>query len=110
MDFKDSSIYKEVISDNKTLPIAYYLDSGIIISETNVDYIIEIEIMKIKEKIKIVGRQPQFDNLENVIKKMYKEKIGSEYLIIEYAYLNKENIDIAYPIIEASENFYGWIL
>ena len=31
------------------------------------------------------------------------------YLLIEYAYINKDNIDMAIKTIEESDNFYEWI-
>ena len=42
MNFKESEIYKEIISSEKTLPIPYYINTGIIINEINVKFIIEI--------------------------------------------------------------------
>ena len=109
MNFKESEIYKEIISSEKTLPIPYYINTGIIINEINVKFIIEIEIKKIKEKINIIGDKFKFKNYEDIINDLYNSKMNQYYLLIEYAYINKDNIDMAIKTIEESDNFYEWI-
>jgi hypothetical protein len=108
MILKNSDIYKEIINGDKTIPIAFYSKTGITINENNINAIIDVEIKKAKDKISLIGDIYNFDNIFDKIKKQYI--IGEPYLILEYAYLNKENIDKGITIIETSDNFYKWLL
>ena len=110
MNIKDSEIYKEIIKSNKTLPVAFYTNTGLIINDNNIEYIIDIELKKAKEKVKIINEKGLFDNIEQKIKKDILSKINEPYLILEYVYFNKENIEEGIVDIEKSENFYRWII
>lgn len=110
MNIKDSEIYKEIIKSDKTLPVPFYTNTGLIITENNIEYIIDIELKKAKDKVSIINEKGLFDNIEQKIKKNFLNKINEPYLILEYAYFNKENIEEGIVDIENSDNFYRWII
>jgi hypothetical protein len=108
MNLKNSDIYKEIINSDKTIPVAFFSKTGITINENNINAIIDVEIKKAKDKISLIGDMYNFDNIFDKIKNQYV--IGEPYLILEYAYFNKENIDKGVSIIETSDNFYNWLI
>lgn len=111
MTFRDSKIYKEIINSDKTLPIPFYTKTGIIINENNIDFIIEVELKKAEEKMKLVKDNVSiFENIEDKISSHYKSNMNKPYLILEFAYFNKQNIEEGIEIIEKSDNFYQWII
>lgn len=111
MEFKKTKLYKEIMSTDKTYSVPFHSRSGIIINENNIDYIIEIELKKAKSKIvNLTDVAYIFNNIEEKIITQYKNSINKPYLILEFAYLNKMNVDDAIKNIESSTNFHEWLV
>lgn len=98
----------EILKSDKQIPYAYSIDTGIFINENNIDSIIEIETMKALNKLKLINNFIEEIKIIEAIKNQYK--IGEKYLLIEYAYLNKENCLDAIKDIESKQGFYKWFL
>lgn len=82
---------------------AYYTNTNITISEDNMEYIIDVELMKYKkniEEIKRISDYVIFDNLEHDIINNIKSRLGKPYLTISYSDNDKET--------EGLSNFFGW--
>lgn len=111
MKFKESRIYEEILNTDKTFTVPFHTKSGITITENNIDYIIEIELKKAKDKVALIGDNAYiFENIEEKIIAQYRNNINKPYLILEFAYFNKNNVDNGIDVIETSENFYEWLV
>lgn len=96
----------EILKSEKTIPVAYSIDTGIVINENNIESILEIEILKALNKLKLINNCIEEIKIIDAIKNHYK--IGKKYLLIEYAYLNKENCLDSINDIESKQGFYKW--
>ncbi len=111
MEFKKTSLYQEILSTDKTFTVPFHSKSGLTITENNIDYIIDIEIKKAKEKIELLKDTDYiFNNIEEKINTQYRNNINKPYLILEFAYFNKMNVEEGIKVIEQSENFYEWLV
>lgn len=112
MKFKNSKIYKEIKNSDKTFTLSFYTNTNIIINKDNLEFIIDVELNKLKEKINLVKEIYIVNENEmvNKIKDFYNSQINKPYLILEYAYFNKDNVDDGYLTIENSENFHEWLV
>jgi hypothetical protein len=111
MKFQDTKIYQEIITTDKTLPVPFYTKTGITINENNMDYIIEVEIVRAKQKIQEINDKAFIlENIESKIIDQYRNSLNKPYLILEFAYFNKGNVEEGIKVIENSDNFYQWLV
>ncbi len=113
MEFKNSDLYKEIIKSDKFLSVPFYSNSGIIISEDNIQYIIDIEIIKATKNFNLINDVENNINIDSIKEKIiyfYNSNIGNPYLILEFAYFNKDNVDSGVLDIENSDGFYEWLI
>lgn len=111
MEFKKTKIYEEIMNTDTTFSVPFHVKSGLTITENNVDYIIELEIQKANAKIQSVSDVAYiFNNIAEKINSQYRNSINKPYLILEFAYLNKSNVDDGIEAIENSPNFYEWLV
>lgn len=114
MDIKKSKTYKQIKSEpsDKVIAIPYYIDTGLLISEENYEYVIDIELIQYKTKIKdIKNIIPSFQepDIEKEIRKSIINRIGQNRLEIKFIYVNRETIDDAIKETENISKFYDWV-
>ncbi len=116
MKFTETLLYKEIQSSEKTYTVPFYSNTGITVTSDNVYDIIELEISKSKNKMNVLDAQIKeqmglnMDKISEIISNRYMSQINHPYLIIEYAYLNKDNVDAGSTTIEQTANFYKWLV
>lgn len=94
------------ISNNiaSDIPVYYTHHTGIIISDSNIEYIIYAE----KNKYKGMDIDFNGKDISTMIDEYYTSKIGTEYLTLHVYVLNKENIEY-YKTIESHPKFNEWL-
>ncbi len=95
----------------KPIPVPYYLNTGIIINETNIEDILYVELLSAKEKYKTIEDKTTltFYDFEKKIKTSLYNKIGEEYRKLHYAYVDK-NCLAQVKEIENGSDFYQWLV
>ena len=111
MKFFETNLYKEIKQTEKIFTVPYYTYSGIIINENNITFIIEIELKKAEDKLKIIGEcEYDFTEIKNKIIKKYFHEINTPYKNLEFIYFNKLNVDEQSSYIENLDNFCEWLI
>ncbi len=114
-NFKETKTYTEILNfeTEKTITIPYHLDMGIIVSEENIEYFIQKETVEYLVKLNMIqSHLSNFDvpHLKEIIINKYQMLLGKTLPKVEYAYVNKSNIDDAINEIESLENFIEWLV
>lgn len=114
MNIKKSKLYKE-IKNNKTdsvIAIPFKCKTGITITESNIKFILESEIIQYEKKLNILKENgveyPLNNKFKENLEKNLKSKIGEEMLDLKYIYVNSSNIDDAIKQVENSDFFSEW--
>lgn len=107
MIFEDSKVWKDIISSENGLNVAYQTDTGIIINNNNFEYIFYIELQKLNFLKDITEEQRSM--LTQKIKDNIYNNIEKPYLKTEFITISKENKFI-YKEIEQMKNFYKWLI
>lgn len=111
MEFIKTQLAEEIMNSDKTFSVPFHSKTGITVTENNIDFIIEIELKKAKEKVSSINDNIFiFENIEEKIIERYKSMLNKPYLVIEYAYLNKENLEDGVKTVETFERFYEWLV
>lgn len=111
---KGTKTYKQIVEDQegKTYPIPYYSDTGLFLSDDIFDDFLEKEVQSYLKKYKgIIEKSPDFkmDNLRERVEKHVRSFKGKNYLIVEYAYVDKNTIDDAIQETESRNDFVKWL-
>lgn len=114
VDIKNTKFYNHVktnINDSVTA-LPFYVDSGIEVTESNIKYIVETEMIDYETKISQVREfqkdYPKDPQMENKITEKLRERIGKNKLDTIFAYVNKTNIDDAVEKIAKAPEFVDW--
>lgn len=110
---EDSKAYKEILDSQtmKTITIPYHTDTGIIVSEDNIEELVEKDWDEYDTKMKLIQTMlPDFivDSLRNKLRYRIYERMGKSLLNIEYIYVNSNTIKDAAQTIEALPEFVEW--
>lgn len=110
---ENSNTYREIINtqNTKAITIPYHTDTGIVVSEDNVDELVDIEWKNYDLKIKEIKVQiPDFniDDIREKLKQRIIQRIGKPLLKVEYIYINSDSILEASKSIESLSNFVEW--
>lgn len=114
IDIKKTKFYEYVKTNIKdsVMGLPFYVDSGILITESNIKYIVETEMIdyqtKIEEVLKFKKDYPIDTNIENKITEKLKERIGLNKLNVSYVYVDSSNIDQAIEQVENVPEFVDW--
>lgn len=109
MEFKKTNIYKLIKSESKLFPVPYYVKTPIIVTEDNINAIIDIEEINYKKKLEHIKDFPIID-LRTKIEERIRPFLGSNLLELKYAYFDSTNVDVGYIEIENSDNFNNWLI
>lgn len=114
IDILNTKFYKHVktnINDSVTA-LPFFIDSGIEVTESNIKYIVDTEMVEYNTKINQVREfqkdYPKDPTMEKKITDKLKERIGQNKLDTIFAYVNKDNIDDAIDQIEKVPEFVDW--
>ncbi len=114
MEIRKSELYKQIKSDksDKVIAIPYYKDTGLLITEDNYEFVIDIEMINLNKKINSIKESlPDYkpeDNIEDKIRQSVVDRIGENKLEIGFIYVNSETIDDAIDQVVKSEDFFDW--
>jgi hypothetical protein len=97
-----------ISKSEKLIPVTYYLDTGIIITENNIQFIIEAELIEFENKLKVSENPEIFSPYKNSIIERIKSNLNKPYLELKYAFFNRNNYN-EYKEIESLENFHSWV-
>ena len=114
VNIKNTKFYDHVKNNNNdsVTALPFYIDSGIEVTESNIKYIVETEMIDYQNKINQVKEFktdfPIDPDIEKKLTEKLQERIGKNKLDVLFAYVNKENIDEAIDQILNSDEFIDW--
>jgi len=113
MKFIDTETYKEILeTPDKTINVPYYEKSNIIVTEDNIEFIIDVEVIEYEKKLKDIQKISDFPNIDikSKIEEKIKPMLGGNYLKLNFAELNSENVDYITQEMENSSSFAKWLV
>lgn len=111
---KNSETYKSVISNDSDVvtAIPFYTDSGILITTSNIKYVIESQLIEHQIKLEMVREMnpdyPGEYDISEKLKSDLEQRIGKNMLDLKFIYVNKTSIDDAINDAENLEDFHSW--
>ena len=111
---RESETYKNVLSNNSDVvtAIPFYVDSGILVTTSNIGFIIESELIQHQTKLAMArNMNPDFPGEYDISEKLKSDlelRMGKNKLDLKFIYVNKLSIDEAIDEAESLENFHSW--
>lgn len=116
MNIRESKIYEYVKNNEKdsVIAIPFNIKSGITITESNIKYVFDIELIDYNKKImtlKEIGIDyPEDKNIEEKLMNQLESRIGLDKKELKFIYVNRDTIDLAISQIEDSSEFIEWCI
>ena len=108
-NLKDSELYEEIKNSDEYILLAYYTTESFIITDDNIDFILEIEEIEANKKLSLLGETPLKEKYILKIKEHILDMKGDYYKTINFISLNKETIN-EIDLIESDKKFHSWLL
>lgn len=103
-----SNILNSIIESSTDIPIFYRTNTGIIISDFNMEYILDVELIFFNEIKKNINNKLINDYIDSIKSYLTLMK-GKEYLQTNNVYMNKENVYSQIEKVESLDNFNSWL-
>lgn len=117
-DFTKTEAYryiKEAGVDGKPFALAYYIDTGVLVTDENVERIIETDYLRYKHKLdEAIKLAPALKSMEAVLHDRVaagiRKFLNQNYLRLQTDYATVNEIDDMIKEIETSLDFAGWCM
>jgi hypothetical protein len=113
--FEQTETYKEILERgySPTITVAYHINTGITITQDNIEAIIKAKIdeytLKIAEVQKLVSGYVAPD-IATPIRKSVEQFMNQEYCDVDYATFSSDDLLEVVAEIESSSNFKKWLV